>query len=120
MCINLIDRANIARMTGNPKADDSWVRTRLLSLLATYPELVQEAVNLGAPLTHTVDEGEDAGVYLMRRGLRAPLRKKMTRLLALSIEVANDIYALPKSGDAHIVSAVAQGGVRRGRRDDQL
>ncbi len=110
MCIKqLLDSENVSHMTGNPTAQESWLRARLLSVLGDYAMLVTEACDLAGPVTFTIDKGDDAGEYIIRNGLKKPLQKKLERLRILALDVAVDIVALPKSGDAHLVSQQSQG-----------
>jgi hypothetical protein len=96
-------------MTGNPTAQEAWLRTRLLSVLGDYVILVGEACDLAEPVNMTIDKGDDAGEYQLRKGIPARMRKKMERLRVLALEVAQDINSLPKSGDAYLIARQAQG-----------
>ena len=98
MCLVNVQPYTIARMTGNPTAQQVWLRTQVLRLVRDYPELLAEALELGQPVTQEID-----GVtYELRHGLPPKLRKKLERLHKLASEVTDDVLNLPKSGKMHL------------------
>ncbi|KKN21977.1 hypothetical protein LCGC14_0919820 [marine sediment metagenome] len=110
MCIRqLLESNNVSRMTGNPTSQEAWLRTRLLSVLGDYAQLVAEVRDLAEPVTMTIDKGEDAGEYTLRKGIPIRMRKKLNKLADMALDMAQDITRLPKSSELYLASRTAQG-----------
>ena len=102
MCLkSLRNSQNVARLAGtagNPTAQEVWLKTHTLNVMGDYATIVSEAANLSLPITYTIDEGDDEGEYLLRKGLPASLRRKIERAEKLAWEIVAELESLPSAG----------------------